>query len=281
VRLRAGRPGSEFVGNLLAPEVPKTPINRGEDNLDGSINVQYDINEDIMSYLSWARGSKSGGFSTEATVPEDAEFDTEEADTTELGIKMNFAGGAAALNASLFYTEIDNFQIITFTGTGFTTETVPAETQGFEIEGRIAATEQLFLGASATYADASEDDTDARLPYAPKWSTSFNAHYEYPWANAPLLWSIDGVVNYRDKQYMQRSERSPDGALTLFDLRIALASDDDLWEVAVVGRNLLDQTTSFGFDFPIFGGRTVPEGEATIGSLNRPRTVAMQARYNF
>ena len=76
-------------------------------------------------------------------------------------------------------------------------------------------------------------------------------------------------------------ERSLDGALTLLDLRIALTSYDDTWEVAILGRNLLDQKTAFGFDFPVFGGLTVPEGAATIGSLNRPLTVALQARYTF
>ena len=94
-----------------------------------------------MGYLSWARGSKSGGFTTEVALPEDAEFDTEEADTSELGVKMNLAGGAALLNASLFYTEIDNFQVISFIGTGFTTDTIPAETKGVEIEGQWAVSD--------------------------------------------------------------------------------------------------------------------------------------------
>jgi iron complex outermembrane recepter protein len=194
---------------------------------------------------------------------------------------MNLAGGAAQFNAAVFHTEIKNFQIISFVGTGFRTETVPARTQGVEMEARWAATDRLTLGASGTYSDATEDDSGERLPYAPKWSSSLDAHYEYPWTEANLQWRFDGMLNYRDTQYMQRGEVYPDGPLTLFDLRIALASADDHWELALMGRNLLDQTTSFGFDFPIFGGRTIPEGEATIGSLNRPRTIALQARYTF
>jgi iron complex outermembrane receptor protein len=61
-----------------------------------------------------------------------------------------------------------------------------------------------------------------------------------------------------------------------------LASADDSWEVALLGRNLLDQATSFGFDYPVFGGRgDIPVGAATIGSLNRPWTIGVRARYNF
>jgi iron complex outermembrane receptor protein len=280
-RLRTGIPGSEFLANLLAPIVPETELNRQEDNLDGSINIQYDIGYDSIGYASWARGSKSGGFTTEVALPEDAEYDTEEADTTELGIKTSLADGAAHLNASVFYTDIEDFQVITFVGTAFVTETVPAESVGVELEGRWAAAEGLILGASGTYADAEQTDTDERLPYSPEWAASLDVHYEYPWQGAALSWRFDGALNYRDDQYMQRGERSEDGALTLLDLRIAIAAADDRWEVALLGRNLLDQTTSFGFDFPGFGGQTVPVGAATIGSINRPRTVALQARYSF
>ena len=281
VRTRSGGPLSDVLANVLAPEVSPTDLNREEDNLDGSINVQYDFNDYMMAYLSWARGSKSGGFTTEIFLPEEAEYGTEEADTSELGVKMNFAGGTAVLNAAIFYTEIDNFQVVTFTGTAFVTETIPAESKGVEFEARWAAFEGFTLGAGATYADAEQTDNNLRLPYAPKWSASLDGHYEYSWNSAALMWRVDGAINYRDEQYMQQNERSLDGALTLVDLRIALASVDDSWEVAIMGRNLLDQATSFGFDFPVFGGNTLPEGAATIGSLNRPLTVALQARYNF
>jgi iron complex outermembrane recepter protein len=280
-RLRTGIPGSGFLADLLAPVVPSTKMHRNEDNLDGSINIQYDLNESAMGYLSWARGSKSGGFTTEVAYPDDAEYDTEEADTTEVGVKMSIAGGAALLNASVFYTDIENFQVVSFVGTAFVTETVPADSQGVELEAAWAVTEQLVLSASATYADAQEKEVNERLPYAPEWAFSINTHYEYRWQNAPLLWRLDSAVNYRDKQYMGMGELNEDGALTLLDLRIALASANDTWEVAVLGRNLLDQKTSFSFDFPGFGGVEVPTGSTTIGSLNRPLTIALQARYNF
>ncbi len=280
-RLRSGGPLADIISDILAPEVPPTSLNRKEDNLDGSINVQYDFNNDTMGFVSWATGSKSGGFSVDVARPEEAEYDTEEAETLEVGLKTSLARGAALLNASLFYTEIEDFQVNTFVGDGFLTETVPAESRGLELEGQWLATHNLVLGASATYADAEEKDSGLRLPYAPEWAVSANARYEYPWSSADLLWRLEGIVNYRDEQYQQRGERALDGALTLLDLRLALASANEKWEVAVLGRNLLDQKTSFGFDYPFFGGSILPEGTTTIGSLNRPRTIALQGRYHF
>ena len=158
---------------------------------------------------------------------------------------------------------------------------MPAESKGIELEGQWLLKQGLMVNASATYADAEEVETGTRLPYAPKWSASLGALYEMAWDSSGLLWRFSGTLNYRDEQYMQAGERDLDDALTLLDLRLALARDD-LWELALVGRNLLDETSSFGFDFPFFGGQgDLPTGAATMGSLSRPLTVALQARYRF
>lgn len=284
-RLRLGSPQAAVIADLIAPAIEPTDLNREEDNLDWSLNLQWDATEQLMAFASYAVGSKSGGFAIGVVRPEEAEYETEEAETYELGFKSTLAGGAAIFNASVFYTEISDFQVITFVGDRFLVETIPAESQGLELEGFLAVTERLTFGASATYAESEEKDTDFTLPYAPQWSASFNARYEHPWTSAGLMWRVEGVLNYRDKQYQQRLERSLDGELTLLDLRVALTPTDDRWEVALIGRNLLDQASSFGFDFPFWGGgefpEAVPQGSATIGSLNRPLTVALQARYNF
>jgi iron complex outermembrane recepter protein len=48
VRLRSGGPLADIVADTLAPAVPATSLDRSEDNLDYSINIQYDINDSIM-----------------------------------------------------------------------------------------------------------------------------------------------------------------------------------------------------------------------------------------
>ena len=67
----------------------------------------------------------------------------------------------------------------------------------------------------------------------------------------------------------------------LVNLRLSVADPGGGWELALVGRNLLDESSSFGFGFPYFGGQLVPAGTTTIGSLSRPRTLALQGRYRF
>lgn len=280
-RLRSGGLLADALADQLSPEVPPTDLQRSEYNLDGSASLQLDVSDQAIAYLSWASGSKSGGFTNNVAVPEEAEFDTEKAQTTELGFKWQLAGGAGLLNAALFYTDIDDFQVVSFIGTGFLTSTVPARSQGLELETRWLLGPNLLLGASATYVDAEEKDSGLTLPYAPGWSAALDASWTLPLALANLEWRLEGAINYRDEQFQQRLEASPDSALTLLDLRFVAAHPDGHWELALVGRNLLDESSSFGFDFPFFGGQVVPVGTTTIGSVSRPRTVAVQGRYNF
>lgn len=280
-RLRSGGPLADILADLLSPVVPETALARSEHNLDGSVSLQYDANEQLTTYASWASGSKSGGFSSDVAVPSEAEFDTEKAQTIELGMKWELAQGAGLLNTALFLTEIDDFQVVSFVGTGFLTSTVPARSAGVEVEGRWLWSADLLTGVTLTYADAKEKDSDLQLPYAPEWSASVDASWTLPFTTAGLEWRLEGVVNYRSEQFQQRLENNPDDALTLVDLRLALAAPDGRWELALLGRNLLDESSSFGFDFPFFGGQVVPEGTTTIGSVSRPRTLALQGRYAF
>ena len=67
-------------------------------------------------------------------------------------------------------------------------------------------------------------------------------------------------------------------SIVLVDLRVALAPINAQWELAVMARNLFDeQEFAFGFPMAIYGDTY----GTSNGSYNRPRTVAIQARYNF
>jgi hypothetical protein len=60
-----------------------------------------------------------------------------------------------------------------------------------------------------------------------------------------------------------------------YGLRVALSDIDETWEVAMVGKNLGDETTIFfANDLPGSAG-------SYVQSANRPRSFALQARYNF
>lgn len=263
---------------IISPEVAPTSLHRQEDNLDGSINLQWDFSDNSLVYGSWARGSKSGGFSTAVSLPEDAEYDTEEAETAEAGIKLQLANGASILNLALFRTEIENYQVVRFTGLGFETTTIPVDSKGLELESQWAVSGDLTLGASITYTDAAEKKTGNAVPGSPDWSASLTARYENELGLAQLRWRLEGAFNYVDERYTDRPEKFLIDGTTILDLRLAMLPANDTWEVALLGRNLLDEKVSFAFDYPIFGGT---DETTTVAGLNRPLTIALQGRYRF
>ncbi|WP_345889688.1 TonB-dependent receptor [Spongiibacter thalassae] len=141
------------------------------------INVQWDVNDVMMSYFSASQGFKSGGFDARSNSSPSAEptplnpnapggtnqqvligsfeYDEEEALSMELGLKTTLLDGAAELNVALFRTEFDNLQVSVFDGTlGFNVgNAASAISQGIEFDGRMALTENLMLAGGLAFLD--------------------------------------------------------------------------------------------------------------------------------
>jgi outer membrane receptor protein involved in Fe transport len=95
-----------------------------EDRLTGTAVLTFTPTRDVLTYASYSRGYKAGGFNldTSALVANNPQasnlvFNAEDVDAFELGAKLNFKG--FRLNAALFYQEFSNFQLNTFNGVNF------------------------------------------------------------------------------------------------------------------------------------------------------------------
>jgi hypothetical protein len=61
-----------------------------------------------------------------------------------------------------------------------------------------------------------------------------------------------------------------------------LAEVDNVWEVALIGRNLTDEEIiNFGGNTPLGSTLTGGRGNSYYAFVNRPRNVAVQFNYNF
>jgi iron complex outermembrane receptor protein len=77
-------------------------------------------------------------------------------------------------------------------------------------------------------------------------------------------------------------EETRQEATTVVNARIALVEVDNVWEVALIGRNLTDETIlNFGGNTPLAGVMTNGTGNSYYAFVNRPRNVAVQFNYNF
>ncbi|WKZ13599.1 MAG: TonB-dependent receptor [Gammaproteobacteria bacterium] len=156
--------------------------------------------------MSYGRGYKAGGFNLDRAgfanpllalavppprpviVPTaaDLDFDEETVDAYEIGSKTTLRE-IITVNVAAFYQEFDDFQLNSFTGTGFTVSNLPEVTsKGVELEWAAAIADGLTLNGGATYTNASysnDAETPAalrgrRLTNAPFWVVTAAASYE-------------------------------------------------------------------------------------------------------
>lgn len=177
--------------NFFAYQVEATTFNtylydydedRDTDALLPSANLQWDVTENSMLYLSYSEGFKSGGFTAaddgnpggvdqatwpcspgqrpedcyDVTLPNNEfEFDDEEVVAYEIGGKHTLLAGAMTLNWAAFYTEYDNLQTSIFQGISFAvTNAAEAEIQGIEFDLLWQAAEGLRVGLNGAWLDS-------------------------------------------------------------------------------------------------------------------------------
>jgi len=278
--------------------LPQFADERTEKQLTPSIKVQWDFNEDIMLYASAEKGFKGGGFNANADATlANQEFEEESALGLEMGMKSTLLGGQAQLNAALFRTNYEDLQVTTWNGFGFEVgNAAESITQGLEVDGQIRLTEGLTVGGAIAYLDAYYknfdtapcpapviatgtvvcDLSDQTTTYAPEWSGSLYADYFTPIGeHLELRAGVD--INYSDEFYYDSDldENTKQDSYYKVNARVALADVDDRWEVALVGKNLNDETTiSYGLDMPLVAG-------GVVGYVDAPREIAIQLKAAF
>ena len=265
------------------PTFPTAELPFSDSFLDGNASLQYSISKDLMLYVSYGHGTKTGGFVETNTnaypvfadPAVDSLIKSETAQTVEAGVKSTLFDRSLRLNASLFHTKISNFQDTVFTGAaaGFITENRPAKTQGVELESVWQATRALRLAASATYADAkatmSAQDLmlvptitchECRATQSPIWSGTADANYEYP-ITSSLNMEASAHFRYRGSMYNQDGNAFPTGPYRPVDLSLGVESANGKWSVIGLVKNV---NNSLSEDFaspsvdPRFAGLASP-----------------------
>ena len=295
---------ARVIEGTVLPSWLATPLSgdRSESEFDVSLTLQWDINADVMVYGTWAEGSKAGGFvgAQANTTPETFEFEPETADTWEIGIKGQVPGSALMFNAAYFYTEYENLQVSTWDAdsSSFITANAAASTsEGFEADAIWSPLESVVFKGSLAYLDAKYDSfvgadclwnnpgcdvttndiSGTRLPRSSRWNGTLNVIYEQPLSTGIRL-DVDLGLIYNSERYLVEN-LTPQGrqpGYTKVNLRVAIAEQNDKWNIALVGRNLTDETTfSHAFGTPLGAPGTYTY------LVDTPRTVALQAEYRF
>ncbi|MEM0986386.1 MAG: TonB-dependent receptor [Pseudomonadota bacterium] len=148
-----------FSGSGLDALLPQEFDDTFEDEeLVYTVKLGYSFTPDINVYGGFTHGFKSGGFNLDASAAgggADPRFDSEIVDAFELGLKSTLFDGRARANIALFHQELQDFQVLEFTGVRFQTFNVEeARATGVEIETEAQFTDELSANFNYTYSDA-------------------------------------------------------------------------------------------------------------------------------
>ncbi|MCV6627040.1 MAG: TonB-dependent receptor, partial [Cellvibrionaceae bacterium] len=113
--------------------------------------------------------------------------------------------------------------------------------------------------------------------FAPDISANFNVEYVMPVGEElELRTNLD--VNYTDGFYsaLDLDPNTYHDGYTKVNLRVGLSSTDDVWSVALIGKNLTDKETRVWNN-----DVALTNSNSYFGIPERPRSVAIQGRYRF
>ena len=264
----------------------------------GRLVAQYQINDHAMTFLSFSTGYKSGGFDSLDLSTADSPIEPEESTNYEWGIKGDFFNRSLRTQLSVFYMELDNRQRSVETRPPGQSQAIPTvingdqEFTGVEVTLDWLASPSLRLGLVTTYREVES-----------LWDSFFNANSELQTdredgstADAYTLWldwtpdiPVGSLVFHIDYVFEEDdAEDEPDFLpeyndiprfgedRKLLNARLAWTDDSGHYQVALWGRNLLDNDYINGvrnISTESFGTRFV--------SIREPLSWGMDFRYQY
>jgi iron complex outermembrane receptor protein len=254
------------------------------------LSAQFQWTPDVLQYVTWSKGFKSGGFDNRATRLDLATrpFAPENVDAYETGLKTELFDHRARVNLAVFYNDYQDLQVSysdpAYPGNSVRSNAGKAHTYGVELETDIRATERLSLQASAGYLFAVYDkyrnaggigvNADGhRLLNSPRWSLSGAITYDVP-IEIPGELRVGLNAQFQTKTYFNALQRPQDEAPAQAFLNgvVTWQTPDPRWSVVLSGRNLLDS------DKPVSATYT-PSTGVYYQNFPDPRTWLVTLKY--
>jgi len=265
-------------------------------NWSPEATLSWKATDDVMTYVAYKTGYKSGGFSNSGInsgfSPDplaDLTFDEEKAKGFEAGIKSTLADNQLRLNVNAYRYKYEDLQVDFFRSDifAFNTITADAVTKGFEVQMEFApnTVPGLILHGEIDYNKSRYDKSAVPcyagqapaagctlnvggVPYqdvdgkptaiAPDWAGIIGGRYEAS-VGTGMYMAIAADARYSDS-YLASGFAHPLSKIDsywYFDASIRFGSNNGRWEVALIGKNLGDEFYVNGVvDGPSTGGGT-------------------------
>jgi iron complex outermembrane receptor protein len=240
------------------PTLPKDPATLETSEWTPYLNIAYRWTDDLMAYLSYSEGFKSGGFTQRVfpPLPEVPTVDPEFVTVYEAGFKLQAFDQRLRLNGAAFYTDYTDIQVQGFTlATGVAPIYIngpSASVQGAELEIQVAPPGDWLVEGGLGYLDDEYDelpegviglDESKQFERLSKWTLNaavqkvFTLGSGYGSLTPRVAWS------YRSKFYNDASnvEAIAQPGYSLWDASLGWRSNTGRWSVSANVDNIADE----------------------------------------
>lgn len=267
------------------------------------LGVDHKLEDDWMIYASVADGYKAGGFPgviPTAGLFESTPYSEETIMSYEFGTKLSALDNTLRLNAALFFNDYEDMQGVYATSVGFDRlERVgDAKINGIELDGVWDLTDSLtwsfgisnisteiengsmdavdFTGVNPRAAEGRSLFDGNELAHSPQVTAT--SRLEYDLSVGDDMYMIFQVnMSYKSDYYL-RYDNTPntlwDKSTTVFGFRVSLGDLDDVWQVALWGKNVTDE------EFPTYQSFSLDKADQFV-FYNAPARFGIDLTYRF
>lgn len=248
---------------MRAPDnVPLLELEEGR--VTWRANIAYRPTPGVMFFATASTGFKSGGFDAGNGATLGAQrriFAAETSMNYEIGTKADILDRLFTVNATLFRTDIDNFQLRAFDGNVFTIRNAGSRrSQGVEFDITARPTKGLTFSLAATRLDAEftdfrgapglpafggvQDLTGTRPSFSPEWQGVLSGVYTDTIPGTRIGFDLGANLTFQSESDVGGAgDGNPQGiepGYSLLGARLTVFGPDRRWEVYVTGENLTD-----------------------------------------
>nr|MBP6534742.1 TonB-dependent receptor [Arenimonas sp.] len=259
--------------------------------------ADYRINDEIMVWGSYTNGYKAGGFNS---VEINSQFDNEDVDNLEIGMKGAWDDIGLSVNTSLFsyvYNDKQSIRLDNDNASGvpqYLVDSSDEEAFGWDLQVLWQATEGLGLMFSSQYIDQSYKDyitsdgvdLSGEPTGLPLWSFATGGNYTWLFSDASKL-EFGVMHSYRDgsrcnsdSQNQGSCQVSPNFTVgedqNRTDARLQWTAADDRWSAGAYVQNAFDNRYIGGV-----GGLTRDVFGTTHATITEPRQYGVEFKVKF
>jgi len=248
-------------------------IDYDENELSPKLGAIYHLSKDLMTYLTLAKGYRTGGFNLTAPAGYSKTFDKECLYSYEMGLKGSAFKGRLTYDTAVYYMDITDMQIDEYItpASGIKTNAAKATSQGIEtsVTFRINRYAHIFGGFSYNdiefdeYKDVRGDYSGNRTTFSPEYNFNLGVVFR---SDRGFYASAD-ITGYGD-MYLDSKNQYKRDAYELVNAK--LGYEQDHFDIYIYGKNLFDKR----YD-------TIGHYNGVYSYFSPPREIGLQAAYRL